>query len=189
MTISSFFVRVGTKKTGVFSQTLTTLPVARVQSELLSIAPSPNRREFYYTRLNWKGRDCVWNELLKYDAEADRCLRTTANGRYRFPAISPDGRKLAAIRDEKGYEVLLQVSLDHVGEIQGESILIRGPELHSLLDPVYSPDGKSLVYILAGEKGSRVCRINLAAGADETLLDWPCSIGINSALFQNHCRF
>ena len=158
------------------SGTLTKLPAARVQSELSRIASSPDRRNFYYTRLNYKGRDRVWNELLQYDAGADRCWRVTSDGRYRFPAISPNGLNMAAVRDATGREILLEVPIAKAGERESERVLVDAPELHSLVDPVYSPDAKSLVYVLAGEKGSQIHRVNVATATDEILLDWPCVI-------------
>ncbi|MDZ4198785.1 MAG: hypothetical protein U1E27_05800, partial [Kiritimatiellia bacterium] len=71
---------------------------ARVQEGISRLAASPDRTRLYYTRLNIQGRDRIWNELRAYDIRKGTSSRLTGDGRYRYPAISPDGRKFAAVR-------------------------------------------------------------------------------------------
>lgn len=146
---------------------------ARVQEGISRLASSPDRRTLYYTRLNYTGRDRIWNELRRHDVASGSTRRVTAQGRYRYPAISPDGRALAAVRNEAGSRVLLEVPLSQAGRRSAERQLAVAPPFHQLVDPVYAPDGRHLVYIRAGRDGSQLRRVDLRDGRDDLLASLP----------------
>ncbi len=155
---------------------LTKLRRPRTQTGLTRLAMSADRGTLYYTRLNVVGRDRMWSELRAYDVNRGENRRITGKGRYRFPALCPDGRTMAAVRNEAGRRILVEVPLDRAGDTRAEIVRAEAPEFHSLVDPVYSPDGRSLVYVRAGAEGSEIRRVDLADGRDEALLQWPCLV-------------
>ncbi|MDD5677215.1 MAG: hypothetical protein PHW60_04385 [Kiritimatiellae bacterium] len=149
---------------------------ARVDFDSTSLAVPEDHELIYYTRLNVIGRDRIWNELHCYDPAKQTQTLVTREGRYRFPAIAPDGRILAAVRNEGGRFSLLEVPLAQAGNRRAETIRALAPPFHSIVDPAYAPDGKHLVYVLANDAHSQLRNIDLDTGNDTLLVDWPCII-------------
>ncbi|MBU0713948.1 MAG: hypothetical protein KJ964_01160 [Verrucomicrobia bacterium] len=149
---------------------------ARVDFGATTISTPLNHEQIYYTRLNVIGRDRIWNELHRYDPAKQTQTLVTREGRYRYPAIAPDGRTLAAVRNEAGRFYLLEVPLAQAGNRQVETIRALAPPFHSLVDPAYAPDGQRLVYVLANDIHSQLRNIDRATGNDTLLVDWPCII-------------
>jgi hypothetical protein len=152
------------------------LPGARTQFEVTRLVAPADRHCFYYTRMNGVGRDRLWSEIRRYDPDSDSVQLVTARGRYRYPAVSPDGRTLAAVRNSAGRSVLVLVPVGRAGDAAAEEMLADASANEALSDPAFSPDGRQLVYVLADNKGSRIRRLNLATKRDDILLDWPCTI-------------
>ncbi|MBN1849275.1 MAG: PD40 domain-containing protein [Deltaproteobacteria bacterium] len=140
------------------------------------LASSPDRRDIYYTRLDIQGRDQLRNELYCLDTHKDQARLISKKGRYRYPAISPDGRNLAAVQNIGGSQSLLEVAIENAGKKQFEDTLVGAPRYHTIVDPAYSPDGEYIVYVMADEKGSQLRKICKKSGNDEILLQWPCMI-------------
>ncbi len=149
---------------------------ARVDFGTTTLAAPADHGHLFYTRLNVIGRDRVWNELHRYDPDKRTQSVVTREGRYRFPAISPDGRTLAAVRNESNRFSLIEVALTQAGYRRAEIVRTQAPPLHSIVDPAYSPDGRQLAYILANDSHSQLRRIELTSGNDTLLVDWPCII-------------
>jgi Tol biopolymer transport system component len=155
---------------------LTKIRAARTQTSISGLAAAADRRQIYFTRLNVTGRDRYLNELQRYDIASERVESVTARGRYRYPALHPDGKRLAAVRNAAGRYELLEVPLAAAGQPAQETVRLKAENLHAIIDPVYSPDGRFLVYVLADESGSQLRRLDLESGTDEVLLAWPCKI-------------
>jgi hypothetical protein len=51
--------------------------------------------------------------------------------------------------------------------------LVKAPAGQVLLDPVFSPDGRAIVYVRMDAGGSRIHRYDIESGADVQLLEWP----------------
>ncbi|MBP7830462.1 MAG: PD40 domain-containing protein [Kiritimatiellae bacterium] len=147
---------------------------ARVQAGISRLAAAGER--LYYTRLNILGRDRVFSELRVMDAASGRTRPVDAAGRYRFPAISPDGTKLAAVRNEAAVCRLVEVPLAAAGRRDRERVLAGAAPFTMIVDPAYSPDGKWLVFVQGREGESELRRVNLENGETETLLKWPCIV-------------
>ena len=147
---------------------------ARVQAGLSRLAPAGGR--LYYTRLNFRGRDRVYSELRALDAASGRTRQVAASGRYRFPAVSPDGKKLAAVRDAAAVCRLIEVPLTFAGRAEKERVLAEAEPFNMLVDPAYSPDGQWLVFVQGREGESELRRVSLENGKVETLLKWPCIV-------------
>lgn len=148
----------------------------RADGSFSRLAASSDRSYYYYTRLNSPRREKWVSELHRYDASRNRSRKITGKGRYRLPAVSPDDRRLAAVRDEAGKRVLLEVPLAKAGDSASERILVEAPPGTTLVDPVYAPDGRTLVYIRADETSSQLRRMDFESGEDLILVEWPAII-------------
>ena len=137
------------------------------------LMPAPARHAIYFTRLDITGRDRLWTRLYRFDPASESVHLVTRAGRYRYPAISPDGQWLAAVRVEGSRQTLVEVLLGRAGERADEKLIVSAPEQHSLVGPVYSPDGRWLVYVESGQTNSRIRRVERVSGQDRVILDWP----------------
>ena len=140
------------------------------------LTASPDRQTIYYTRLNVQGRDRVRNELHALNTHNEKSRIVAKKGRYRYPVISPDGTRMATVVNRAGKQSLIEVPLKEAGREESEKVLTTLPLKYSLLDPTYSPDGRSIVYIQADEKTSQIRRIEINSGRNEELVTWPCII-------------
>ncbi len=162
--------------TDIRKNTLRRLHWIRADGSFSRLAPTPDRAYYYYTRLDSPRRDKLVSQLYQYDAIRNRTRKWTGAGRYRFPAISLDHMRLAAVRTEAGKQVLIEVSLPHAGNRDIERILVEAPPDTTLIDPVYAPDRRTLVYIQADESSSQLRRRHLETGEDTILIEWPAII-------------
>ncbi len=121
----------------------------------LAAAPAPDGR-----RVAFQSRGWIW--LL--ELEGGVATRLTRGGEVDArPAWSPDGTRLALVRDT-GRETYLVILDAATGEGIRE---IRAPAL--LLDPVFSPDGESLYYSSAREGTPDLWRMRLDTGEEERI--------------------
>ena len=122
-------------------------------------APSPDGRTVALASRGW-----LW--LL--DLETRHARRLTAGGAVDArPAWSPDGARLAFVRDS-GDETAVVV-LDVASG--AERVVAEEPGLE--LDPTWTPDGGALVYAAAGERGVGLRRLDLATGERSVVTDAP----------------
>ncbi|MBN2301324.1 MAG: PD40 domain-containing protein, partial [Lentisphaerae bacterium] len=149
-------------------------------STYTDLATDKDRNTVYYTRLNIHGKDRVRNELRRIDTRRHNSRLVARQGRYRYPAVSFDGTAMAAVVNRAGLQSLVEFPIDMAGDKAHEKVLVEAGYSRTLVHPVYSPDGKWIVYVLADETGSTITRMNLDSGEKENLLSWPCII-INPA--------
>ncbi|MFH0879119.1 MAG: hypothetical protein V2A34_05360, partial [Lentisphaerota bacterium] len=149
---------------------------ARTETGLTRLTAPADRNSLLYNRLNYVGRDRLWSELMQYDLRHQTLRRVTRKGRYRFIAISPDGRTLAAVRNKASRYALIEVPLAQAGQLKDETLRVEAPDESQMVDPVYSADGRQILYVLAGKSGSKIQRLDRETGREETLCDWPCII-------------
>lgn len=161
---------------GKGGESLHRLDGARADGPFSGLAPASDHSVFYYTRLESPRREKRISQLHRYDVSANRSRKVTGRGRYRFPAIRPDHSKIAAVRAEGGSQRLVEVPPEKAGDRASERILLRAPASVTLADPVYSPDGSSLVYIRADEKTSQIRRLDPESLRDSLLLEWQAII-------------
>ena len=158
------------------SGTIKPMKQARVQAGLSRLAADRAGHKLYYTRLNIEGRDRVRSEVRELDWKTGRVRKVTTAGRYRFPAISPDGTRLAAVRDAAAVCRLIEVPLAEAGRESAERVLAEVEPFKLMVDPVYSPDGQWLVFVQGREGESQLVRLEIGTGKKETLLTWPCIV-------------
>jgi len=138
------------------------------------LATSPDHRTIYYTRLNVQDRESVRNELHGMDTLSGRSRVVTRSGRYRYPAVWGD--TLAAAINRAGKQALVTVPIARAGDRSAEKRIVEAPGLDSIVNPAFSPDGESLVYVRSNEDRSQIRRVNLATGEDELVFSQSCTI-------------
>lgn len=128
----------------------------------------------YYTRLVPVGRDRFWNRLHVYDARRGGVDDLPLLERCRYPAVSRDGALIAGVRVAGGVQSLVVARRGAAaGSVQA---LADGPVDHSIIDPVFMPDGQSVVYVVAGETNSVLRRVDLGSREDRVIFAWPYMI-------------
>ena len=149
---------------------------ATVLGAITRLTPSPDGRRLYFTRLNYVGRDRLWQQLCCLDVRSKRVRSLGRAGRYNYPAVDPSGSRLAAVRMEGGTQTLVEVPLADAGDRRRERVLVPPTSEDMLIDPLYARDGRSVYYVRSDRAGSQVRRFNLDTGDDAVLLAWPCVI-------------
>ena len=145
----------------------------RATAGFSELALSPDGTSLYFTRLDGAGARQWRSYLCRHDVVSGHTTVHTRRGRYLYPKVSPDGEWLVAVRQEAGQQVLLEIPLSEAGDPAAERILTRAPAGHSMIDPVYAPDGRHVVYILADEEASQICRVSRDNSREEILLSQP----------------
>jgi TolB protein len=119
-------------------------------------APSPDGKTLAFAAQGW-----LW--LLDLDSGVARQVTDTAalDGRPRW---SPDGTKLAFVRDDGRDTSIVVHDLE-----DGDERVLNSPAIE--LDPEFSADGKILYYTSARNGVLSIWRRDLASGHDEQLTD------------------
>ena len=119
-------------------------------------APAPDGRSLTFAAQGW---------LWRLDLQTGEAMRLTRGaGVDSRPRWSPDGRRIAFVRDHGKDTSIVLLDVDG-----GAEQVIDTPAIE--LDPEFSSDGRSLFYT-SGESGSlQLRRRDLATGAEQTLTD------------------
>lgn len=145
---------------------------------------SPDGETIYFARREEKDRfGSLFFDLFAYDVEEEESTRLTRGARLRDPAVSPDGTKLVAVRNQDGTQDLVFIPLPAEEEAAEIEILTDSPFGRQLSRPrwvsndqvvvslfeaggeVRQEETRELVIIDARE-GGRIERLR-ATGADE----------------------
>lgn len=121
-------------------------------------APSPDGRSLAFAAQGW-----IW--LLDLDSGVARRL-TNGTALDSRPRWSPDGRRIAFVRDSGRDTAVVVRDVEGGGETVVDTETIE-------LDPEFSADGAFLFYSSAGGDQLNLWRRDLASGADERLTDLP----------------
>jgi len=96
------------------------------------------------------------SRIIYYDTLSGEVVRFGARG-YIEPAVSPDGRWVAATRiDKKGSDVVI------LSASTGE-VVLEVTRTGRSWSPVWSPDGGSLIFLAAGESAATLQQITISA--------------------------
>jgi dipeptidyl aminopeptidase/acylaminoacyl peptidase len=136
------------------------LGVALTEAEL---SVSPDGETVVATSWRSAGKGFVETDLVLIDSAGLRTLATDAD--YSAPAVSPDGRRVAVVREQRGTpESAADVTLWLIDLATGEGRdLTPGLDLWPLT-PVWAADGRAL-YFSADERGHcPIFRVELVTG-------------------------
>ncbi len=120
-------------------------------------APAPNGREMAYADRGW-----IW--VLNLETLAARRVTSSAGVDSR-PAWSPDGERLAFVRDNGRDTGIVLLDLG----TGTETVVIDTPAID--LDPFFAPDSRSLYYASAINGNFDIWRVNLTGGEPELVVD------------------
>ena len=96
------------------------------------------------------------SRIIYFDVAADRIVRFGAKG-FIEPAVSPDGRWVAATRiDKKGSDVVI------LSAATGE-IVLEVTRTGRSWSPAWSPDGGSLIFLAARESAATLQQVTISA--------------------------
>ena len=118
-------------------------------------APSPKGGEILFAAKGW-----LWLMDLS-SANAKRI--TSSGGMDSRPEWSPDGSKIAFVRDDGSGLKIIELELSNMEE----RVLVQEDAIN--LDPSYSPDGSLIYYASSVDKSIDLWKINVDAGAKEKI--------------------
>ena len=144
-------------------QTLEAKEILSIQS-INGFTLSPDGRSLIYGATSSTEFNRSWNDLFEYDLETGEGRRLTEGRRMREPAVSPDGRHIAACAYTPGAAHLEIIDRDSGTTTEP----LSRERFDQVFTPVFSPDGKSLAFASWKRGGGR--DIHVLHLADNTLV-------------------
>jgi sugar lactone lactonase YvrE len=135
-----------------------------------NISWSPDGTRIYYSRTS--KRNPNWSDLFDiyyYDLAADREERLTHGLRANAPSVSPDGREIAYVAGSDGTLNVFVMDID-AGMQRQLTHYQRGEQVYN---PVWSPDGQTIVFEYSIKDGRDIARVSASGGEVQFLLATP----------------
>ncbi len=88
-------------------------------------------------------RDYSFQDLFRWDAPTNQTVRLTTGMRARDPALSPDGRRVAFSKNERGESVIAVMDVEPGAPA---SVVWRGQRYDQAYQPAWSPDGTRIAF-------------------------------------------
>lgn len=109
----------------------------------------------------------IASELKVLDLQTGRLTRIGRSGRYTAAALSPDGQRLVAVRENPDYQHVLVILDAQTGvEIQ----VLPNPRNDIYIQPRWFPDGQRLVAVALSAAGKTLTVLDPATGVAKSLL-------------------
>lgn len=132
----------------------------------------------------WEHRS--WSEIWVYDFEAQSRNRLTHQGRYFAPSLSPDGKKIAAVKTTSKGDNFLVVLDAYNGYTLWE---FQYPGNDFIMQPAWHPSGNQIALIAVNPKGKRIDMVTPEDNSLENILP-PSHTEVSSPAFiGNHIIF
>ncbi|MGQ9629111.1 MAG: BamA/TamA family outer membrane protein [bacterium] len=126
----------------LFVMNRSTLKIERVESEVSPEGLSWRGDEIAYVKSERDASGSYVSDLYLYDILTGKRKRLTYGARAFFPDISPDGRRLAFVKNTNGNLNIFIMDLEN-GELQK----VTNTDYRTVYaDPTWSPDGKRLLF-------------------------------------------
>jgi hypothetical protein len=109
----------------------------------------------------------IASELKVLDLKTGHLTRIGRGGRYTAAALSPDGLRLVAVRENPDYHHELVVLDAHTG---GEIQVLPNPRNDIYIQPRWHPDGRRLVAVTLSAAGKTIAVLDPATGLAKNLL-------------------
>lgn len=138
------------KNPGIFEKPPKIKTLFHVTSAAAQSVWSPDGDTLYYTRATITDGVYAYQDLFAWHAPTDTTRQLTSAERALDPAISPDGKKIAYVRNRQGTTELVWRALD---DLDTAHVLLSGLEhdwqspehWQQLSHPTFTPDGRSIV--------------------------------------------
>jgi len=112
---------------------------------------SPDGKSVYYGKRETKDRyGSIFFDLFRYDFETKKSTRLTRGARLRDPVVSPDGTRLAAVRNTDGTNDLVLVDLPAEEERAVITPITASPFGRQIYSPVWLDGERLLVDLFDG---------------------------------------
>jgi hypothetical protein len=113
----------------------------------------------------WENR--TYSVIKLYDFSTGASRQLTEKSRLFVPSLSPDGTRLAAISVSNDNTSSLLIIDVNSGMVTDTLLSARGD---FLLTPSWSPDGKSIVYMILKKQGKSIALIDLKSRISKTIV-------------------
>ncbi|MBI9037507.1 MAG: PD40 domain-containing protein [Bacteroidales bacterium] len=117
--------------------------------------------------LRWQNRNYAIIKTL--NLKTKKVKKLTSHTRYFAPAISPDSKKIAAVRITTVDKYFLDILNANTGEIINS---LSTPENDFFITPSWSDDNKTIVCVLLSDSGKCLASINFQTGKIRHLTDF-----------------
>ncbi len=115
---------------------------------------SPDGEHLVFSRTTIDINVYRYSDLFKWTARTGKVTQLTRSERAREPALSPDGRAIAYVRNRAGTMELVVRRVEEAGPAGPARVLVGGTRWRwdnprhwqQIATPVWSPDGRSLVF-------------------------------------------
>ncbi|GAB3922337.1 hypothetical protein [Larkinella terrae] len=116
----------------------------------------------------------IYSEIKVYDLKTGQLKRLTSHSRYAVAALSPDGSKLVAVRNDESYQTRLVILDAKTGQ---ELRVLDNPENDFYVQPRWRDDNRTLVVVTRKKEGKTIqtfdsetsAKRNLVAVSDENI--------------------
>ncbi|QXE92231.1 BamA/TamA family outer membrane protein [Geomonas subterranea] len=135
-----------------------------------SLSWSPDGRSIYFTQAEVNSGFNLYQDLYVYDLDQGRSTRLTEGERLGDVQVSPDGKHFAAVASSRGSQNIVLMAAGTPGGYSPAAAITSYTE-ERVSGPRFSPDGRSICYVLTDNAGTSSLRIyDLATKTDTPLL-------------------
>lgn len=108
-----------------------------------------------------------YSDIVVFDLKTKKLKQITKKGKYFSPELSPDGKNIVAI--EFGIDLIGKIVIfDLDGNIQNTFEI--NSDYYPMI-PIWTQDGKSIIYLQTSEKGESMEILNIEKGTTKNLIE------------------
>ncbi|MFD1139719.1 hypothetical protein ACFQ4C_01300 [Larkinella insperata] len=107
------------------------------------------------------------SEIKLYDFKTQKLRRLSHQSRYSVAALSPDGSRVVAVRNDEAYQTRLVILDSETGQ---ELRVLDNPENDFYVQPRWQEDNRTLVAVIRKRSGKTIQRIDAETGTRRDLM-------------------